>query len=89
MSAAAIVLTALAFGSVMAETQEKKKADPKPPACNTLKEEDGCKAREDCQFIAASIDSKTQKVKRKAYCRSKPKPKKSAPKTTTDTSKPS
>ena len=53
----------------------KKKAEPKPPACNTLKDETGCGAREDCTWVAASIDTKTQKEKRKAYCRSKPKAK--------------
>ena len=73
LSAIAVVLTALAFSDVSAE--EKKKGEPKPPACNSLKDETGCTAREDCTWIAASIDAKTQKEKRKAYCRAKPKPK--------------
>jgi hypothetical protein len=49
---------------------------PKPPACKTLKEEDACKAREDCTWVKASVDAKTGKEKRKAYCRTKPKAKK-------------
>jgi hypothetical protein len=83
VSAIAVVLTALAFGDVSAE-EKKKKGEPKPPTCNSLKEEAGCTAREDCTWVAASIDAKTQKEKRKAYCRSKPKPKpKPKPKTET------
>ena len=71
IGAAAIVFAALAYGGVSA--QEKKKAEPKPAACNSLKEESACGARDDCSWIAASIDQKTQKEKRKAYCRANPK----------------
>jgi hypothetical protein len=67
----AIVFAALAFGGVSA--QEKKKAEPKPAACNSLKEESACEGRNDCNWVAASIDEKTKKEKRKAYCRAKPK----------------
>ena len=74
VSAAAIVIAALTYGGVSAE--EKKKGEPKPPTCNSLKDETACKAREDCSWIAASVDAKTNKVKRKAYCRAKPKSKK-------------
>jgi hypothetical protein len=74
VSAAAIVIAALTYGGVSAE--EKKKGEPKPPTCNSLKDETACKAREDCSWIAASIDAKTNKEKRKAYCRAKPKSKK-------------
>jgi hypothetical protein len=35
-----------------------------------------CTARTDCSWVKASIDAKTGKEKRKAYCRSKPKSKK-------------
>ena len=72
VSAFAIVFAALAFGGVSAE-EKKKAAEPKPAACNTLKDETGCGARTDCSWIAASIDEKTKKEKRKAYCRAKPK----------------
>jgi hypothetical protein len=68
--AAAVVLLAASFGNVSAETA------PKPPACTTLKEESACKAREDCQWVAAVVDSKTGKEKRKAYCRKAPAKKK-------------
>ena len=66
----AVVLLAASFGNVSAETA------PKPPACTTLKEESACKAREDCQWVAAVVDSKTGKEKRKAYCRKAPAKKK-------------
>jgi len=73
---AAIVMEDLAFGGVSAE--EKKKAEPKPAACKTMTAEADCTAREDCSWVQASVDKKTGKEKRKAYCRTKPKPKKSA-----------
>jgi hypothetical protein len=72
LGAAAIVVLAASNANVSAETA---KAPPKPPACNTLKEEAGCKGRDDCQWVAASVDAKTGKEKRKAYCRSVPKAK--------------
>jgi hypothetical protein len=72
ISAAATVLAALAYGGVSAQ---EKKGEPKPPACNSLKDETACTGREDCSWIAASVDPKTNKTKRKAYCRSKPKSK--------------
>jgi hypothetical protein len=49
---------------------------PKAPACSTLKDEFACRGRDDCQWVAAVIDSKTGKEKRKAYCGRKPAPKK-------------
>ena len=70
LGVAAVVLLAASFGNVSAETA------PKPPACTTLKEESACKAREDCQWVAAVVDSKTGKEKRKAYCRNAPAKKK-------------
>jgi hypothetical protein len=76
LGAAAIAAVVASFaysGGVSAE--EKKKGEPKPPACNSLKDEAGCVARDDCTWVHASIDSKTQKEKRKAYCRAKPKAK--------------
>jgi hypothetical protein len=70
LGVAAVVLLAASFGNVSAETA------PKPPACTTLKEESACKARDDCQWVAAVVDSKTGKEKRKAYCRKAPAKKK-------------
>ncbi len=75
IGAAAIVLAALAYGGVSAE---EKKAEPKPPACRSVKMEADCTARDDCSWVAASVDTKTGKEKRKAYCRTKPKSKKSS-----------
>jgi len=72
--AAGVVVAALAYGGVSAE--EKKKGEPKPPACNSLKVEADCVARNDCSWVKASISKKTGKETRKAYCRSKPKTKK-------------
>ena len=74
IGAAAIVLAALALGGVSAE--EKKKAEPKPAACKSMKMEADCTARSDCSWVKASINAKTGKETRKAYCRSKPKSKK-------------
>ena len=72
LGGAAIVVLAASFGNVSAETAKA----PKPPACKTIKEETGCRARDDCQWVAAVVDTKTGKEKRKAYCRSAPVPKK-------------
>jgi hypothetical protein len=69
--AAAIVLLAASFANVSAETKA-----PKPAACNAMKEEFQCKDRNDCQWVAAVVDSKTGKEKRKAYCRKAPPAKK-------------
>jgi len=73
--AVAIVFVALAYGGVSAE---EKKAEPKPAACKTMSAEADCTGRTDCSWVQASVDKKTGKEKRKAYCRTKPKSKKSA-----------
>ena len=73
VAAVAVVLAAFVYGGVSAE--ERKKGEPKPAACNSLKDELACMGREDCSWVAASIDPKTNKEKRRAYCRSKPKAK--------------
>jgi hypothetical protein len=67
----AAVLLAASFANVSAETKA-----PKAPACGTLKDEFACRSRDDCQWVAAVIDSKTGKEKQKAYCGRKPAPKK-------------
>ena len=68
---------ALALFGYAAQAQAPKKEPPKkpPPACNTLKDEAACKARDDCTWVSRSIvDAKTKKVKTKAaYCHAKPK----------------
>jgi hypothetical protein len=52
---------------------EKKAAKPKS-ACNALADETACKANSACAWVAALMDKATNKQKRKAYCRTKPKP---------------
>jgi hypothetical protein len=49
---------------------------PRPPACSTLKDEFACRGRDDCQWNAAVVDTKTGKEKRKASCGPKPAAKK-------------
>jgi hypothetical protein len=73
--AAGIVFAALAFGGVSAE-EKKKAAEATPAACKTVTAEADCTARNDCGWVNASVDKKTGKEKRKAYCRTKPKSKK-------------
>jgi hypothetical protein len=78
ISAAAV---ALALFGYAAQAQAPKKEEPKaaakkpakPPACNTLKAQAACEGREDCRWVAASIDEKTKKQKKAAYCQAKPK----------------
>jgi hypothetical protein len=75
---ATVALTLFAFGAAAQNTKATTpapKVAAKPAACNALKAEADCKARSDCEWVSASIDPKTQKEKRRAYCKSKPKPK--------------
>jgi len=72
LSAAALLLSAFAYGGVSA-AEKKKEAAKAPPACNSLKDEKACEARDDCTWVAAVTDAKTGKQKRRAYCRAKPK----------------
>ena len=58
IGAAAIVLAALAYGGVSAE---EKKAEPKPAACKSMKAEADCTARDDCSWVQASVDKKTDR----------------------------
>ena len=74
LSAAALVLSAFAYGGVSA-AEKKKDAAKAPPACNSLKDEKACEAREDCTWVSAVMDKKSGKEKRRAYCRAKPKAK--------------
>ena len=71
LSAAALILSAFAYGGVSAA--EKKKEAAKPAACNSLKQESGCTVRDDCTWVDAVVDKKSGKEKRRAYCRAKPK----------------
>jgi hypothetical protein len=76
-----VAATALAMFAFAADAQQKapEKAEPatktKPKsACNAIADEAACKANATCTWIAAVMDKQTGKQKRKAYCKSKPKP---------------
>ena len=68
--AAAVVLSALAYGGV--DAAEKKKETAKP-ACRTIMSEANCTPREDCTWRDAV--KKGDKVVRRASCAAKPKAK--------------
>jgi len=69
LAATAAVIAVVSYGA-LAQAPAKK-----PAACNTVKDEGACRARNDCNWVAESKDDKG-KVKRKAYCRANPTPKK-------------
>jgi hypothetical protein len=65
-SAAMAVLFVGASG--IAQDAAKKPGKTKS-ACNAITEETACKANDACRWVAAIMDEKTGKQKRKAYCR--------------------
>jgi hypothetical protein len=71
LAATAALIAVVSYG---ASAQEKKAPAKKPSTCN-LKDEGACRARNDCNWVEESKDAKG-KVKRKAYCRANPTPKK-------------
>ena len=74
----ALAAAALTLG-VAAQAQEKK-AEPKAKsACNAKTDEAACKADATCTWVAALMDAKTGKQKRKAYCRTQAKSTKKTP----------
>jgi hypothetical protein len=73
-AAITIAVGVLAYGSLIASHDNSAEAAA-APACKTFTKEEDCTARQDCSWVKASIDAKTGKEKRKAYCRAKPKPK--------------
>jgi hypothetical protein len=66
LGASAAVAFVLFGASAMAQDATKK---PGKSACNAITEETACKANASCRWIAAIMDAKTGKQKRKAYCR--------------------
>ena len=68
-SAAAAVLLL----GVAAYAQDAKKPAKAKSTCNALTEETACKANDTCRWVAALMDAKTGKQKRKAYCRTQAK----------------
>lgn len=82
---ASAVAAALVIFAFAAQAQQKapEKAEPaaktekkvKPKsACNAIADETACKADATCAWVAALMDKTTGKQKRKAYCKTKPKP---------------
>jgi hypothetical protein len=75
---ASLAAAAMALFAVTAEAQQKapEKAAPAKAksACNAITEEAACKADATCSWVAALMDKSTGKQKRKAYCKTKPKP---------------
>ena len=84
---ASLAAAAMALLAATAQAQQKApekapaaKAEKKAPAakaksaCNAIAEEAACKADATCSWIAALTDKATGKQKRKAYCKTKPKP---------------
>ena len=82
ISAATAALAVFGYtAQLQAQATPTPKAEPKaaakkpapPPKCTTLKTQAPCEAREDCAWTQASIDPKTKKQKKAAYCHTKPK----------------
>jgi hypothetical protein len=59
----------------MAGAQDKKSAAKPKSKCNAITEETACKADATCSWVPATTSAKTGK-QRKAYCKTKPTPKK-------------
>jgi hypothetical protein len=80
--AALTAIVALTLGTAaLAQQKAPEKAAPAAKAekkaksaCNAISEETACKADAACAWVAALMDKSTGKQKRKAYCRTKPKP---------------
>ena len=68
LGASSAVVVLLVGASGMAQDAAKKPGKTKS-ACNAITEETACKAKDSCRWIAAIMDEKTGKPKRKAYCR--------------------
>ena len=68
LGVAAAVAVLLVGASGMAQDAAKKPGKTKS-ACNAITEETACKANTSSRWIAAIMDEKTGKPKRKAYCR--------------------
>jgi hypothetical protein len=66
-----IVAAGLAGAGHIASAQKSTGAKVPKSACNAIGEEAKCKADTKCSWVAALVDSKTGKQKRKAYCRTK------------------
>jgi hypothetical protein len=65
--AAAVLL--LGVASYAQTTEPAKKPAKTKSVCNAITEETACKSNDTCRWVAALMDAKTGKQKRKAYCR--------------------
>ena len=77
LGAATVAIAIFAFTADAQKAPEKAEPVAKAKAksvCNAITEEAACKANATCAWIAALMDKQTGKQKRKAYCKSKPKP---------------
>jgi hypothetical protein len=76
------MIAALALFAFAAQAQQKAPEKAEPTAktakaksvCNSITEETACKANATCTWIAAVMDKQSGKQKRRAYCKTKPKP---------------
>jgi hypothetical protein len=75
LAAAAVVLSASAYGGLSAAEKKKEAAPKAPAACRTIMSEAECTRREDCTWRDAVVNKKTGKQTRRASCAAKPKPK--------------
>ncbi len=79
---ASATIAALALFAFAAQAQQKAPEKAEPAAktakaksvCNSITEEAACKANATCTWIAAVMDKQSGKQKRRAYCKTKPKP---------------
>jgi hypothetical protein len=80
LRASAAIATLMLFAcAANAQQKAPEKAEPaaktKPKsACNAIADEAACKTNATCTWIAAVMDKQSGKQKRKAYCKTKPRP---------------
>ena len=72
-TAAVLLVGVTAYAQDAAKKPVKAKS-----TCNAITEETACKANDTCRWVAALMDAKTGKQKRKAYCRTQAKSAKKA-----------
>lgn len=77
----AAVILALPFASAAAQDGKKMpglaQTESKPATCKTLKSQETCRERADCDWSAAVMNAEG-KIKKRAYCHGRPAPGKKA-----------
>ena len=71
LGSCALATAALFCSGIVADAQETK-APRKSRACNAIKTQATCQAREDCTWVA-EVRDQSGGITRKAYCRAKSK----------------